>query len=202
MKRFALLIIVSAFLVNACKNCGHCSPSPKGKTIENPTNVFEKYIVLREFAQELSNDNLIAVHPETFAKFMLCVFYAESGLETSAQWQDDFNSQGLNQLTANTRKNLGIPENILQDNFRTQLSYFKKFLVASGKGKLIKNASDLHCLNFAPSRLGREIICTAKNNRKYLDNDNDGFVTRKDMAVFIAKRCSTNVFVAKVFATI
>ncbi len=196
MKRFIFVVIATIFFVAVIKNNGcHFSPSPAGLTKE-PKTIQEKYAALQIFAVHLHQEKIIAVHPEVFAKFMLCVFYAESNLKTSANWDGQ---QGINQLTPQTRKRLGLPNDISKDGFNQQLQYFKTYLVATRQGKKIKQVYDLHILNFSPYKIGQEFICKADPAKQlhWLDLDKDGDVTAKDMKIFIAKRCKENKFIYK-----
>ena len=128
---------------------------------------------------------------------MLCVFYADSGLQTNApKSYDGADSQGINQLTASTRRRLGLPNDISKDGFNQQLEYFKTYLVATKQGHKIARVYDLHILNFSPYKVGKEYICKADAKQlHWLDLNKDNDVTAKDMKIFIAKRCKENKFV-------
>ena len=180
------------FFVAVIKNNG-CHFSPSTEKFE-PKTIQEKYTALQVFAVHLKQEKIIAVHPEQFAKFMLCVFYAESNLKTTAKWDGQ---QGINQLTPQTRKRLGLPNDISKDTFLQQLEYFKTYLVATRQGLKIKRVYDLHILNFSPYKIGQEYLCKANpaKNLHHLDKDKDGDITVKDMKIFIAQRCKENKFV-------
>ncbi len=195
MKRFIFVVISTMFFVAVIKNNG-CHFSPSTEKIE-PKTIQEKYTALQVFAVHLKQEGIISVHPEQFAKFMLCVFYAESGLKTTAVGGSG--SLGINQLTAATRKRLDLPADISKDGFNEQLQYFKTYLVATRQGLKIKRVYDLHILNFSPYKIGQEYLCKANpaKNLHHLDKDKDGDITAKDMKMFIQKRCKENRFVYK-----
>lgn len=179
-------------------NCRFIQTEPKA--IE-PKTVQEKYAVLQEFAKQLEQEKIIKVPAKQFAGFMLCVFYAESNLNPKANWDGQ---EGINQLTAATRRRLGMPESIVNLGFVEQLKLFKKYLVATKQGHKVHRVYDLHILNFSPYKVGQDFICVAnpEKNLHYLDLDKDGNVTGKDMAIFIAKRCKENKFVYKIFKSL
>lgn len=172
----------------------------KGISVE-PKTIQEKYAALQKFADELENENIISVPSKDFAKFMLCVFYAESNLNTKAHWNGQ---EGINQLTAETRARLGMPANIRNDGFLQQLQYFKQYLIATNQGKKVTRVYDLHILNFSPYKVGKDFLCVAnpEKNLHYLDLNKDGDVTSVDMKLFIEKRCSENKFVYSIFKTV
>jgi len=204
MKKIILVIFGLVIFPTACNHIiGYFSPSPEGKTTKEPETVEEKHLALLRFADTLAAENIIAVSPEKFAGFMLCVFYAESGLQTNApESYDDAGSQGLFQVTAKTRRLLGIPDNINAATFSQQLEYFKRYLVASKQGNKIQQVYDLHVLNFSPYKVGKDFICKAKGPLVWLDLNSDGDVTANDMRIFISKRCKENPYVWNVFQTL
>lgn len=202
MKKIVLILLALILFPSACQQflTVDFSPSTKQTTIE-PQTIQEKYTALRLFADTLAAESVIAVHPEKFAKFMLCVFYAESNLNPKANWDGQ---EGINQLTAATRRRLGMPENITNIGFLGQLQFFKKYLIATKQAKKVTRVYDLHILNFSPYKVGEDFLCVANpaKNLHYLDLDKDGNVTANDMQMFIEKRCKENKFVYSHFKSV
>lgn len=159
--------------------------------------IIEKRQMLMELGVELKNYGL-RISPSKFADISLIVLYSESGLNPKAKSSDG--SQGINQLTPDTRKRLGIPSNILTDDFPTQLTYFKSYLISTGKIKQIDDSVTLHILNFAPAApLKRDSICSAKGGLASLDLNQNGHIDREDFLKFQRQRTSENKAVKTIF---
>jgi hypothetical protein len=198
---FVFVFLVFPAVINFKKCAAVYLPHFEKTVLSEPKTIQEKYTALQIFADELKAENIISVSSKDFAKFMLCVFYAESSLNTKAHWNGQ---EGINQLTAETRVRLGMPANIRNDGFLQQLKYFKQYLIATNQGKKITRVYDLHILNFSPYKVGKDFLCVANRakNLHYLDLDKDGNVTNVDMAIFIAKRCKENKFVNNIFKSL
>jgi hypothetical protein len=194
------LVLLLLLFPTACQHFSNYF-SPSTKTATEPKTIQEKFAALRLFADTLAAENIIAVHPEKFAGFMLCVFYAESNLNPKSNWDGQ---EGINQLTAATRRKLGMPENITHIGFLGQLQLFKKYLIATKQAKKVTRVYDLHILNFSPYKVGKDYLCKAnpEKNLHYLDLDKDGDVTANDMRMFIEKRCKENAYIYGVFLTL
>lgn len=161
--------------------------------IEEPSNIEEKYQVIREWSHSLKSKGVISIHPDSFAKAATIVMWCESRLETTSQ--DRLGSQGLNQLLPQTRELIGAPKDIRNRSFREHLDYFESYLILTGKSQKIKCSIDLHALNFAPSRFHKEIFCNTTPGLKALDENKDGVISREDLKIFQNKRIKSNAFI-------
>ncbi len=185
MKRIVFVVVALIMPLSGCDFLGlSFSPSPEGK---KPLSIEEKYNITLQWANELYSENLISVSPSTFANIAFIVMYAESGLDTKAVGYDKYNSQGINQLTEQTRLYIGAPKNILNKSFKEQLGYFKLFLIKTGKLKRIQNAAQLHALNFRPANIHKPVLADGKK-APHLDKNKDGVITLRDFELFHIER--------------
>lgn len=157
-------------------------------------SVKDKHQFLKQAASQITG---LRITPSEFADAALIVLFCESRLRTDAEGCSG--SQGINQLTLETRKLLGIPENILKDDFETQVTYFVKFINATNKGHLIKDSVSLHALNFSPSNAHLEILCNASSGLKGLDINGNGVIDKDDLYLFQRTHVSENKYVEKIF---
>lgn len=160
--------------------------------IEEPSNIEEKYQVIREWSHSLKSKGVISIHPDSFAKAAIIVMWCESNLNTKS---DSKGQQGLNQLLPLTRELIGAPKDIRNKSFREHLNYFESYLILTGKSQKIKCSIDLHALNFAPSRFHKEIFCNTTSGLKALDKNKDGVISREDLKIFQNKRIKSNTFI-------
>lgn len=163
-------------------------------------SIEEKHKILYDLGVDLSENHGLKISAEKFADISLIVLYCESGLNTRAVSADGYGSQGINQLTESTRKYLNIPSNILEDDFKIQVSYFKQFLISTKKIPRIEDSVSLHLLNFAPSvPVGRHEICKSSGGLVHLDFNKNEIIDREDFVFFQSLRVSENPYVKGIF---
>jgi len=156
----------------------------------------EKHQLFEGLGKELKPHGL-RITPKEFADACMVALYCESNLKTTSV--GDSGSQGINQLTAATRKRLAVPSNILDDCFLTQLGYFKRYLIASRRVHLIRDAISLHALNFSPSNPSADTFCIATVGLQSLDLNRNGHIDRGDFKKFQRKRVNENPYIKAIY---
>lgn len=157
----------------------------------------EKQGLFLQMANNLAADGLLSISPERFAKICMVTSYCESNLRTDAKSDDQ---QGIWQWTAATRKKRGFPENILNDDFPTQVGYCEMYLRSvSQKLKYIRTSEDLHVLKFAPSRIHLTEYSEVTEKLVPLDKDKDGKITKNDITLFQIHRVKENKVIKQLF---
>lgn len=140
-------------------------------TLEDKWNLFRK----------LGTELPITITPEKFADCCIQVYWCESNLDPKAV---NNGQVGFFQMTRETRKRLHLP---IVHTFHEQLHQLKMYLLATKKIHRVKNSIDLHVLNFSPARFGQRVLSRAVGG---LDFNQDGIITRQDLAIFQnKKRC-------------
>ena len=194
---FGVLVFISAFNKNPKYQT---SPSTPPQIIKEKEHIrFDSAMFYcQQIAKDLADSNQISVKADYFAKMLLVKLYCESAWKCDAIFED---GQGISQFTADTRKRLGMPDDITNVPFRVQIQYVKKFLIATGKLKRIKSVEQLHALNFSPANCFRDTICSAKNLPQ-LDFNKDSVITLHDLRLFEQKRVLENKRVKKIYEEI
>lgn len=154
----------------------------------------EKRQVLKEAATSIEG---LTISDEDFADAAIIALFCESRLDTQAEGGSG--SQGINQMTLETRRKLGIPDNILKDNFRKQVTYFVRYMNATNKGHLIKDSVTLHALNFSPSNSDAEIISPVNKGLKNLDINKNNIIEKDDFYLFQEIHVKENKYIEKIF---
>lgn len=194
----AFIGVCGVFLINGVFNFNLIKPIVPH--FNKTYTIAEKKEILFNLGEDLKENYGLKISPSTFADAAIIVLWCESELSTTATSVDGYDSQGINQLTADTRQKLGIPKDIKDDDFATQVQYFKKYLIATGKIPQIQNSVSLHCMNFSPkSSPAAQTFCTAKGCLRNLDLNKNGQIDRKDFFIFQRKRTEKNPTMAKIF---
>lgn len=171
------------------------------KIINKKYSFSEKKKILYDLGVDLKQNHGLRISPSKFAEIALIMLYSESGLNPKAVSIDGYQSQGINQLTSATRKKLGIPDNILEDDFPKQVEYFKSFLISTKKINKIDNSVTLHLLNFAPSLplSRRDSVCVAKGGLVHLDINKNGKIDEGDFLEFQRQRTAEHKNLKTIF---
>lgn len=150
----------------------------------------EKHKIFEQVGERLKNHGL-GISPSTFADYALIVSYCESKWNPKAK--NSIDAQGIFQWTVPTREYLNLPKDITGEPFEKQATYLGDYLIATGKVRQISNPTDLHLLNFSPSNPLKSDTITGVDyeKNKALDLDENGFLSRNDLALF-EKRCIMN----------
>ncbi len=126
---------------------------------------------------------------------LLCMMSSESGLNPSARNKSS-NATGLIQFMPSTAKGLGTSCSALSSmSAEQQMVYVEKCIMNSkkmaGLGNQKIGPGTLYALIFLPARAGKDILTTRGekyyNSNKGLDLDNDGKITKADLAKRIKK---------------
>lgn len=165
----------------------------------SPTQSFEKSIILNtveivhkkdikdyclDISFKLDRLGYLSVSPQQFAKFLWIVSYCESGHQLTAS---DGVSIGLFQMTADTKRRLGLPKS---NSLESQAEGYFRYLKALGKNRVrsIKNSVDLHCYNLTVRDKDGVLSKVTNSKLDALDLNKDSVITKEDLKLFQNKR--------------
>lgn len=171
-------LIISSFLFILC--C--CNKVNHDFIISNIEKKEEQSLEdkIQKFAKSLECE--ISVHPDTFATYIIKVFWSESRFKNI----ESDNQQSYFQITESTRKYLNI-ESLKNATDEQILNAYEKYLKATKKLKYVKSSVDLHVLNVAPSNFFKKKLLTVKGKLRYLDFNKNQIIDREDLLIFQKK---------------